>query len=369
MPDSLRNQVADPTTSLSDETRALYELQKPFVEPMLRMFRLTNTALDVIFYDVGVLTQALWAKGTAIDTEGAVGSASSAHPLQTLDLSAATNPSGSIIVVDASDAPYVRPPFLDMGAFFAHANGPDGAVLHTLAVSGVGSSAYGSVAFAWDVSAALGEPVAAIVPGYGLADVVPQALGGWFGFEFYGVVQTATQNFLAHAAPSLAIIGKDLARTPQSLDRSSGVPPWQRGIGRCSRYPGGGAGNHPRGRPQQGRTRHRERAARPRWGARGGDFGTHLRLRDLGDPPQELCAVSRRDRRPRDIELGRTFAGISAVCAPQHQHVYPVQHDCGQKCPRNDGRTTGRKSRVTFLRNPGRLSGGLAFCRSSPLEP
>jgi hypothetical protein len=35
MPDSSRNQVADPATSLSDETRALYELQKPFVEPML----------------------------------------------------------------------------------------------------------------------------------------------------------------------------------------------------------------------------------------------------------------------------------------------------------------------------------------------
>ena len=112
-----------------------------------------------------------------------------------------------------------------MGAFFAHANGPDGTVLHTLAVTGVGSSAYGSAAFAWDVSTALGEPVAAIVPGYGLADVVPQALGGWFGFEFYGVVQTATQNFLAHAAPSLAIISKDLARTtPGRPKASTGAP-------------------------------------------------------------------------------------------------------------------------------------------------
>jgi hypothetical protein len=81
------------------------------------------------------------------------------------------------------------------------------------------------VAFAWDVSAALGEPVAAIVPGYGLADVVPQALGGWFGFEFYGVVQTATQNFLAHATPSLAIIGKDLAcTTPGRPKASTGAP-------------------------------------------------------------------------------------------------------------------------------------------------
>jgi hypothetical protein len=30
-----------------------------------------------------------------------------------------------------------------------------------------------------------GKPVAAIVPGYGLAGVVQQALGGWFGFEMY----------------------------------------------------------------------------------------------------------------------------------------------------------------------------------------
>jgi hypothetical protein len=117
MPDLSRNLVADPTTSLSDETRALYELQKPFVEPMLRMFRLTNTALDVIFYDVGVLTQALWAKGTAIDTEGTAKSASSAHPLQTLDLTAATNPSGSIIVVDADAAPLSALRFSTWGRF------------------------------------------------------------------------------------------------------------------------------------------------------------------------------------------------------------------------------------------------------------
>jgi hypothetical protein len=216
---------ADPAKELSDETRALSALQKPFVEPMLRMFRLTNTVLDVIFYDVGVLTRALWEKGTAIHTGTAGDRASSTHPLQTLDLTAATNPSGSIIVVNANAPPYVRPPFLDMGEFFAHANGTDGAALHTLAVTGVGSSAYGAVAFAWDVSAALGEPVAAIVPGYGLADVVPQALGGWFGFEMYGVLQTATQNFLALVAPSLAIIGKDLARTtPGRPTAPTGAP-------------------------------------------------------------------------------------------------------------------------------------------------
>ena len=37
----------------------------------------------------------------------------------------------------------------------------------------------------------------------GLADVVPQALGGWFGFEFYGVLQTATRKVFAHAPATL----------------------------------------------------------------------------------------------------------------------------------------------------------------------
>src|ERR1700704_4947688 len=92
MPDpSLPEVAAHPTApaSLSPQNLAMYELQKPFVEPMLRMFRLTNTALDVLFYDVGVLTAALLEKGTAIDTGAASRSGSSAQPLQTLDLTAA----------------------------------------------------------------------------------------------------------------------------------------------------------------------------------------------------------------------------------------------------------------------------------------
>jgi hypothetical protein len=71
------------TIQLSTQNLALYNLQKPFVEPMLHMCRLTNTALDILFYDVGVLTAALWAKGTAIKTGGATdGTSSPAHPLQ-----------------------------------------------------------------------------------------------------------------------------------------------------------------------------------------------------------------------------------------------------------------------------------------------
>jgi hypothetical protein len=194
------------------------------------MFRFTNTALDVLFYDVEVLRSSILAKDTRIGTIAAARLRSTPHPLETLDLTALTNPSGSIIVVDANVAPYIRPPFREMYQFFDYANGPDGAPLHTIAITGVGSSAYGSVAFAWDVSSALGEPVAAVVPGYGLADVVPQALGGWFGFELYDLLQTATQNFLARFAPALALMGKDLARTtPGHASAPTGAPVFRHG--------------------------------------------------------------------------------------------------------------------------------------------
>jgi hypothetical protein len=218
------------TSPLSAGDLALYDLPRPFVEPMLRMLRFANTALDILFYDVAVLTKALIAKGEAIDTGTSPNSASTRRPLETLDLSALTNPSGSVILVDANLPPYVRPPFCRMDEFFDHANGPEGLGLHTLTITGVGSSAFGSVAFAWDVSTALGEPVAAVVPGYGLADVVPQALGGWFGFGVYDALQTATQAFLARFAPPLARIGKDLAlSTPDRGLAPTGAPVFRHG--------------------------------------------------------------------------------------------------------------------------------------------
>jgi hypothetical protein len=132
--------------------------------------------------------------------------------------------------VDASLAPFLCKPFLEMKEFFDYANGEDGKALHTLTVTGVGSSAFGSVAFAWNVSKALGEPVAAIVPGYGLADIVPQALGGWFGFEMFDRLQSTTQEMLANFSPSLAMMGKELAlSTPgrqMSATGAPGLPPW-----------------------------------------------------------------------------------------------------------------------------------------------
>jgi len=216
--------------AVSPENLALYEVQKPFIEPILRSWRLWNTTFDTLFYDVGLLTTALLTKGTIVVTEATANSNSPRYPLTILDLTAQSNPSGSIIIVDANLAPYVGKPFLDMKEFFEFANGTEGAEIHTLTITGVGSSAFGSVAFAWDVSEALGEPVAAIVPGYGLADVVPQALGGWFGFEMYDAVQSVSQEILANFAPTLALMGKDLARsTPGRETALTGAPVFRHG--------------------------------------------------------------------------------------------------------------------------------------------
>ena len=218
------------SSAVSPENLALYEVQKPFIEPVLRWGRLWNTTLDILFYDVGVLTSALLAKGMVINAGAPVNSGSPTHPLATLDLTAQSNPSGCIIVVDSNLAPYVCKPFLKMNEFFEYTNSTEGRAVDTLTVTGVGSSAYGSVAFAWDASVALGEPVAAIVPGYGLADVVSQALGGWLGFEAYDALQSATQGFLANFAPTLAMMGRDLARsTPGRETASTGAPVFRYG--------------------------------------------------------------------------------------------------------------------------------------------
>lgn len=216
--------------ALSPANLALFEMQKPFAVTALTLCRAFNTALDLAFYDVNRLEAALKERGRTIDSGIPTNSPSPAKGKTVLDLTALINPSGSVIVVDANLAPYVREPYTDMKKFIEHANGPDGSGLHTLTVTGVGSSAFGSVALAWDVSAALGAPVAAVVPGYGVADVVPQALGGWFGFEMYNAIQSATQSMLAQLAPSLASIARELAlSTPDRVHARTGAPVFQKG--------------------------------------------------------------------------------------------------------------------------------------------
>ncbi len=206
---------------------AMFEMAQGAMQPLLRSLRLVNTAADLAFYDVGLLGLRLFTRGFALsidmEEEGATGNVAALRTIAThiVNLSAMTDPEGVILVVDAQHAPFIERhadlrAFLDHGLEFpsdAAAVAPEALrrKVRTISISGVGSSALGSAAFAWNVSEALGEPVAAIVPGYGLADIVPQALGGWFGFGLHDFLRELGQRALQSAAPPLALIGRRLA--------------------------------------------------------------------------------------------------------------------------------------------------------------
>jgi hypothetical protein len=92
----------------------------------------------------------------------------------------------------------------------------------------------GSAAFAWQIAAAKAQPVLAIVPGYGVADMVEQALGGWFGFGLHDALnaKATIQTALAETAPETARIGRHLSATlPDPKQTSNGAPVFRFGSG------------------------------------------------------------------------------------------------------------------------------------------
>lgn len=161
-----------------------------------------NTAADTLFYDVGVLWLRLYTRGISVTTSinqpeavASNGLAAYAAAANILNLSAAASPEGAILLVDARRPPFVRK-FDDVQEFLANGqtfpgqgdeqgSGAAQREIQTITVTGVGSSALGAVAFGWNVSEALRQPIAAIVPGYGVADLIPQALGGWLAFGMH----------------------------------------------------------------------------------------------------------------------------------------------------------------------------------------
>jgi len=71
------------------------------------------------------------------------------------------------------------------------------------------------------------------VPGYGLADVVQQALGGWFVFGPQSLLlKMSTQAMMAHMAPEIANIGHRLMMSaPEHAETENGGALFQRGSG------------------------------------------------------------------------------------------------------------------------------------------
>jgi hypothetical protein len=203
-----------------------FEAAKAYVPYALEACRSFNTLADVVFYNTPGLEADLAARQVKLETLLARAPKSAGY----LDLSALDNPEGSLLVIDPSAPPYVKA-FDDVQDFL---NDADAQKAATITVTGVGSSALGSAALAWDVAKALEAPVAAIVPGYGIADVVLQALGGWYGFGLADALnaKTAIQNSVARVDPKLAALGRQLVMTtadPKKLE--NGAPSFRQGSG------------------------------------------------------------------------------------------------------------------------------------------
>lgn len=137
------------------------------VEPAVRSSRLFNTAFDFFFSDVPTLRAALAAKeaATQVAGDGALSSISS--------LNALSDPVRALIIIDATTALHVYG-YRNVENFLESSDRKARSV-DIATITGVGSSELGSAALAWDISVALRKPVLAIVPGYGVAEVILQA--------------------------------------------------------------------------------------------------------------------------------------------------------------------------------------------------
>lgn len=199
------------------------------IVPFLLAVHYANSTLDRLFYDTEQFWVRLWVSGlpvsaqTEMQESAAGGRPAASEALLRLVVKELYSPEGAILVVDAHRPPFVSQygdvkRFLAEGLKFPHVAAP-GALsvapedVEAIAVTGVGSSALGAAAFAWNVSEALHKPVAAIVPGFGLADVVPQALVGWLGFGMLDFLRRTTETTLTAVAPDLAKIGRRLSST------------------------------------------------------------------------------------------------------------------------------------------------------------
>jgi hypothetical protein len=204
---------------------SLFELPKWLIEPAVRSCRLFNTALDFIFYDVPTLRAALAEKDAPMKARG------EKPPSRIITFDALSDPEGSLLLIDATTAPYVHK--YQCVEKFLESPYQETRDVDIATITGVGSSSLGSAALAWNISVALEKPVLAIVPGYGVADVVLQGIGGWFAFGLHDFLRSKTwiQTGLATAAPQTARIGRKLAASTPEEPIARGAPVFRYGSG------------------------------------------------------------------------------------------------------------------------------------------
>lgn len=148
----------------------------PFRAVTLDAIQRRNAVLDAVFYDVNAVTHE-----------------------ETPDLAFWLAREGAIILVPPTGEGRLRV-FLTPQDYLQKA-----APVAALAVAGVGSSALGAAAFARNIADGLGQPVAAVVSGYGIADILTEALGGFFWF--------GALNSIRHVFEPLDAFTKMFSRT------------------------------------------------------------------------------------------------------------------------------------------------------------
>ncbi|RWX58254.1 hypothetical protein EN780_37425, partial [Mesorhizobium sp. M4B.F.Ca.ET.089.01.1.1] len=150
--------IGDNLPTQSEQTFLnLFEPPPQVIEPAIRACRLFNTALDAIFYDVPTLTAQLTENDAPMSARG------EKAPSRIVQFDALTNPEGSLLLIDATTAPYVHK-YTNVELFLTSPY-QETRDVEIATITGVGSSALGSAALAWDISLALEKPVVAIVPG------------------------------------------------------------------------------------------------------------------------------------------------------------------------------------------------------------
>lgn len=167
--------------------------QNPTQTATLEGVRQRNAILDSIFYDIKIIKQE---EATLISPWLAA--------------------EGSILIVPPSGGDLLS---IHKSIEDFHLSG--GHSIDTLAVAGVGSSALGAAAFARNVADATGKKVAAVVSGYGLADVVTEALGGFFWFGALNSIRHSFEILDAITEQNPAIPAGDAGRSESSPTRQS----------------------------------------------------------------------------------------------------------------------------------------------------
>ena len=161
-----------------------------------------NAALDWLFYDIGALTKEEFGL-----------------------LVGETNTEGAIIVVHPRGAKGALS-LTKFETYEALVDAP-GRKLRKFAVAGVGSSDIGAAALARNLADHTGEPVGAIVAGYGVADLVSEAMGGWFFFGAANMMVRRWHDLTASEKKRKEATGETLAAmsrgslSPEELTISS----------------------------------------------------------------------------------------------------------------------------------------------------